>query len=101
MDNQNLAVVIGKLAATIKRDAISSAYVQDGPRSHTPSQCEDHRARVLGYADELQELADRASWGEVNYAAIEAVLTKVRLAGFVPTISEVNEVAKIFFFSGA
>jgi hypothetical protein len=72
----------------------SALFVQDGPGSFGPAERADREEHIKALANEVDQLAKRATDGSVQYQQFEEVLGALHAAGFFPAGGLLSDVVK-------
>lgn len=92
---KDLGEAIRTLAQEIRSH--SWAFVRHGPRMLSPSEKAAREHEIVTLAGEIDKLAERVPQSKVAYADVEAVLSRLREAGFFPDSLLVSNVARAIY----
>jgi hypothetical protein len=92
---KELAETIRALAREIRTH--SWAFVRHGPQMPSPSETRAREQKIVTMAGEIDKLAESVPQGTVTYTDVEAVLSQLKEAGFVPDGLLVSNVARAIY----
>lgn len=92
---RELAEAIRVLAEEIREH--SWAFVRFGPRMLSRPETATREREIIALAGEVDKLAEKVPRADVTYADVEAILSRLRVAGFFPNSLLVNNVARAIY----
>jgi hypothetical protein len=92
---KELAEAIRALAQEIRTH--SWTFVQHGPQMLSPSETSAREKKIVTLAGEIDKLTESVPQGNVTYTEVEAVLSRLREAGFFPDGLLVSNVARAIY----
>lgn len=92
---KELAEAVGALTQEIRTH--SWAFVRHGPQILSPSETTAREQKIVALAGEIDKLAENVPHGNVTYADVEAVLSRLREGGFSPDSLLVSNVARAIY----